>query len=168
MKRFTTFLFLTIMTSVSFAQNFTVAKDGKRVDIVASRRENVGVLMAINNLGEDIKLANSGEFSQPGLSNKIIVGTIGRSEYIDGFIDQGKLNVDGVKGQWESYVIDMVDGDLIIAGSDRRGTIYGIYEISRRIGVSPWTWWADVPVKKQKECEEPLLHCKARQQLHPE
>ncbi len=151
MKRFTTFLFLTIMTLVSFAQNFTVAKDGKRVDIVASRRENVGVLMAINNLGEDIKLAYSGEFSHPGLSNKIIVGTIGRSEYIDGFIDQGKLNVDGVKGQWESYVIDMVDGDLVIAGSDRRGTIYAIYEISRRIGVSPWTWWADVPVKKQKE-----------------
>ena len=56
-----------------------------------------------------------------------------------------------VRGQWESYLIDVVDGNLVIAGSDKRGTIYGIYEISQRIGVSPWYWWADVPVRHQDE-----------------
>ena len=56
-----------------------------------------------------------------------------------------------VRGQWESFVIDVVDGNLVVAGSDKRGTIYGIYEISQRIGVSPWYWWADVPVRHQNE-----------------
>ena len=45
----------------------------------------------------------------------------------------------------------MVDGNLVIAGSDKRGTIYGIYDISQRIGVSPWYWMADAPVKHQDE-----------------
>ena len=56
-----------------------------------------------------------------------------------------------IKGQWESYLIDIVDGNLVIAGSDKRGTIYGIYEISERIGVSPWYWMADAPIKHQDE-----------------
>lgn len=53
-----------------------------------------------------------------------------------------------VKGKWESFVIETVDGCLIVAGSDKRGTIYGIYDISEKIGVSPWYFWADVPVRK--------------------
>lgn len=145
-------LLMTVVLQAS-AQSFVVAKDGKRVNLIASRREHAGVLTALSNLGDDIELAYSGEFSQPGLPGSILVGTIGRSQYIDGLVEQGKLDVTEVKGQWESYVIDMVDGNLVIAGSDRRGTIYGIYEISRRLGVSPWTWWADVPVKKQKVLE---------------
>ena len=56
-----------------------------------------------------------------------------------------------MRGQWESYLIDVVDGNLVIAGSDKRGTIYGIYDISERIGVSPWYWMADAPVKHQDE-----------------
>lgn len=145
-------LLMTVVLQAS-AQSFVVAKDGKRVSLMASRTEHAGVLTALRNLGDDIELAYSGEFSQPGLPGSILVGTIGRSQYIDGLVEQGKLDVTEVKGQWESYVIDMVDGNLVIAGSDRRGTIYGIYEISRRIGVSPWTWWADVPIKKQKVLE---------------
>jgi len=86
----------------------------------------------------------------------IILGTIGRSKIIDQLIGSKKLDVAGISGQWESYVLQVVDNPLpgisralVIAGSDRRGTIYGIYELSERIGVSPWNWWADVPVKKQ-------------------
>ncbi|MDE7089001.1 MAG: glycosyl hydrolase 115 family protein, partial [Prevotella sp.] len=70
---------------------------------------------------------------------------------IDKLIRQKKIDVKNVRGQWESYLIDVVDGQLVIAGSDKRGTIYGIYEISQCIGVSPWYWWADVPVKHQNE-----------------
>ena len=82
----------------------------------------------------------------------LLVGTIGRSPLIDGLIASGKLSVTEVNGKWESFVIATVDQPLpgvgralVVAGSDKRGTIYGIYEISQQIGVSPWYWWADVP-----------------------
>src|SRR6478736_7781696 len=83
----------------------------------------------------------------------LLVGTIGRSPQIDGLIASGKLSVTEVNGKWESFVIATVDQPLpgvgralVVAGSDKRGTIYGIYEVSQQIGVSPWYWWADVPV----------------------
>jgi len=84
-------------------------------------------------------------------SNAVLVGTIGRSAVIDKLVADGRLEVGEIKGQWESFVIatvaDPLPGvkrGLVIAGSDRRGTAYGVYELSRRIGVSPWYWWADV------------------------
>ncbi len=83
----------------------------------------------------------------------VLVGTIGRSPLIDGLISSGKLSAGELRGKWESFVIATVDQPLpgigralVIAGSDKRGTIYGLYEISQQIGVSPWYWWADVPV----------------------
>ncbi len=84
----------------------------------------------------------------------VIIGTLGKSPLIDGLVKSGKLNADAVSGKWESFIITTVanplpgvDQALVIAGSDKRGTIYGIYEISEQIGVSPWYWWADVPPK---------------------
>ncbi|KAL2834706.1 hypothetical protein BJY01DRAFT_259440 [Aspergillus pseudoustus] len=87
----------------------------------------------------------------------IIAGTIGQSTLIDSLVSDGKLDVSGVEGQWESYVAQLVQDPfpdvpwaLAVAGSDRRGTIYGLYDISEQIGVSPWYWWADVPAKSRK------------------
>ena len=89
--------------------------------------------------------------------NCIIVGTIGKGGVIDELVADKKLDVAGVAGQWESYVLQVVRNPrpgvkqaLVIAGSDRRGAIYGIYQLSEMIGVSPWYWWADVPAKPQK------------------
>ena len=86
----------------------------------------------------------------------VVIGVLGQSKLIDGLAATGKLDVTGVRGEWESYVMQTVtdpmpkvDKALVIAGSDRRGAIYGIYELSESIGVSPWYWWADVPVKKR-------------------
>jgi hypothetical protein len=87
-----------------------------------------------------------------GLSdNAVLVGTLGKSSVIDRLVREGRLDVKDVQGQWESSliatVIDPLPGvrrGLVIVGSDRRGTAYGVYELSRRIGVSPWYWWADV------------------------
>ena len=83
----------------------------------------------------------------------IIIGTLGRSPFIDGLVNAGRLNVDAIRGKWEAFVLETIEQPLpgveralVIAGSDKRGTIYGIYEISQQIGVSPWYWWADVPV----------------------
>jgi hypothetical protein len=82
----------------------------------------------------------------------VIIGTVGKSPVIDGLARSGKLNAGAISGKWESFIITTVTNPLpginqalVIAGSDKRGTIYGLYEISEQIGVSPWYWWADVP-----------------------
>ena len=93
-----------------------------------------------------------------GGPNPIIIGTLGKNKLIDSLIDEGKLDVDEIRGKWESTLIQVMDNPfegcdraLVIVGSDKRGTIYGMFDISRKIGVSPWYWWADVPVKKHEE-----------------
>ena len=140
---------------------FCIAKDGKTATIVVDEQDWKGVIRAANDLGDDVRkvtgvaskiaVANSSLFTFHSSLNSIIVGTIGKSRIIDKLIKQKKLDVKKIKGHWEGYVIDVVDGNLIIAGNDKRGTIYGIYEISRRIGVSPWYWMADAPVVHKNE-----------------
>ena len=77
----------------------------------------------------------------------ILVGTIGHSAAIDQLVKQKRINGNLLKGKREKFIITLIDGQLVIAGSDRRGTIYGIYELSQQMGVSPWYDWADVPVE---------------------
>ncbi|KAI0439867.1 hypothetical protein F4803DRAFT_564209 [Xylaria telfairii] len=88
----------------------------------------------------------------------IIAGTLGRSKIIDDLVKAGKLDVKEIKGKWESFVTQIVETPIrgcpkavIIAGSDPRGVIFGLYDVSEQIGVSPWYWWADVPITKNKE-----------------
>jgi hypothetical protein len=83
----------------------------------------------------------------------IIVGTIGRSPIIDRLVREKKIDTAQVAGKWEAFVIQVaarplpgVSSALVIAGSDKRGAIFGIYDVSEQIGVSPWYYWADVPV----------------------
>ncbi len=89
-------------------------------------------------------------------ANAVIMGTLGRSRLIDQIVSAGQLDSTRIQG-WEAYGIKVVaqplDGvgkALVIAGSDRRGTAYGVMDLSRRIGVSPFYWWADVPVRKRQ------------------
>ncbi|KAH7131150.1 hypothetical protein EDB81DRAFT_906025 [Dactylonectria macrodidyma] len=86
----------------------------------------------------------------------IIAGALGNSALIDGLVAKGKLDVSEIKGKWEAYTTTFVKAPkedipwaLVVAGSDQRGTIFGLYDISETIGVSPWYWWADVPPKKK-------------------
>jgi len=81
----------------------------------------------------------------------IIAGTIGKSTLIDSLISAGVIDVSTIQGQWEAFQTQIVANPiaglasaLVIVGSDKRGTIYGIYDISEQIGVSPWYWFADV------------------------
>lgn len=81
----------------------------------------------------------------------IIAGTLGQSALIDRLIEQGDIDPSSIQGQWERYQIWLKPiaalGDkpaLVIVGSDRRGTAYGLLSLSRQLGVSPWEWWADV------------------------
>jgi hypothetical protein len=87
-------------------------------------------------------------------SSVILIGTLGKSALVDQLIHEDKLNVTAIAGKWESFTIQTVANPLpnvtsalVIVGSDKRGTIYGIYDVSEEIGVSPWYWWADVPVQ---------------------
>ncbi len=90
--------------------------------------------------------------------NSVIIGTLGRNELIDQWVREGKLQVGELKGKWESFLIQVVRNPvpgvkkaMVIAGSDRRGTAYGVFSVSEIIGVSPWYWWADAPVTKRAE-----------------
>lgn len=81
----------------------------------------------------------------------VIIGTVGHSALIDKLIASGKLKSGQLRGQWESFSISVIEKPfpgvaraLVIAGSDRRGTAFGVFEVARRMGVSPWVWWADV------------------------
>ena len=131
---------------------FRLAADGVAASIIVSGEDWQGVVRAAGDLGQDIGRV-TGTAAQVVKADaprrgSIIVGTIGKSPLIDGLVKAGRLYVDGVRGQWESFVIETVDGSLVVAGSDKRGTIYGIYDISEKIGVSPWYWWADVQPRK--------------------
>ena len=90
--------------------------------------------------------------------NTIIIGTLGQSKVIDKMVAKGKVDTTGLKGRWESYRVQLVKKPLngvkqalVIIGSDRRGTAYGLLSVSRAIGVSPWYWWMDAPVEKRSE-----------------
>ena len=148
-------LFIITLNVMAQRESFCIAKDGKTAEIVVDNQDWKGVIRAANDLSDDIwKVTGVPAALQNDEANNmggcIIIGTIGKSRIIDKLVKQKKIDVSKVKGQWESYVIDVVDHNLIVAGSDKRGTIYGIYTISEHIGVSPWYWWADVPVKHQE------------------
>lgn len=133
---------------------FRIVENGKTASIYIDPDDWKGVLRAADDLGDDVRKV-SGTASEvikelKPASGSIIIGTIGKSRIIDQLIDKKKINVSQVKGKWESYLIQVVDGNLVIAGSDKRGTIFGIYDVSENIGVSPWYWWADVPAKQSK------------------
>ena len=84
-----------------------------------------------------------------GNDASVVIGTIGSNPQINQWVKQGLLK--DLKGKTEKYIIKTIGKQLVIAGSDKRGTVYGIYELSRQIGVSPWYYWADVPVVKHPE-----------------
>ena len=100
-----------------------------------------GVRMAVENLRQDLK-AVTGSANAP-----VVVGTVGKSKLARKYKPQSKE----LQGKWEQYLIFTDKGKLVILGSDKRGTIYGIYELSRQIGVSPWYWMADAPIQKHDQ-----------------
>jgi len=108
-------------------------------------------LEAVSGTRPELKTSLNG-----GTGNIIIVGSLEKSAIIRQLIRQKKITVDHLKGKWEAYqvftVVNPVKGvanALVITGSDRRGTAYGVFEFSKQLGVSPWYWWADVPVRKK-------------------
>jgi hypothetical protein len=142
------------------AEDFVLFDGKSAVPVFVETNDDRAVLRAAGDLADDVARVTGVKpvLTQKPASEKIllIIGTLGRNQTIDLLAVAGKLDVSGVRGEWESYALQVVknplpgvDAALVIAGSDRRGTIYGIYQLSELIGVSPWYWWADVPVKKK-------------------
>ena len=83
----------------------------------------------------------------------VLIGTLGHSPLIDNLVRRGKLDPASIRGRWEATLTTVVEHPmpgvrraLVIVGSDKRGTIFGLYTLSEQIGVSPWYWWADVAI----------------------
>jgi hypothetical protein len=136
--------------------DFKLVHGGRAADILVSPDDFKVVSIAVHDLAADIEGVTGRKpavrADAKGLSgHALIVGTLGQSRVIDELARAGKLDVSGLRGQWESFLLatvaDPLPGvsqGLVVVGSDRRGTAYGVYELSQAIGVSPWTWWADV------------------------
>lgn len=142
---------------VNFKQGDLLLNANNRVEIYMDANDCKGVSYAAHALLKDIKSVSGATAtltSDAGFLKKadtarpaILVGTIGHSAAIDQLVKQKRINGNLLKGKREKFIITLIDGQLVIAGSDRRGTIYGIYELSQQMGVSPWYDWADVPVE---------------------
>ena len=133
---------------VSFQQGDLLINGNDKVEIYMDANDCRGVSYAANALVKDIRNVSGSQATIT--SNRkatILVGTIGHSAAIDQLVKQKRINGNLLKGKREKFIITTVDNQLVIAGSDRRGTIYGIYELSQQMGVSPWYDWADVPVE---------------------
>ncbi|EDY82403.1 hypothetical protein VDG1235_2025 [Verrucomicrobiia bacterium DG1235] len=141
------------------AGDLPLAEDGKLIALYVDPDDDWGVVRAVTDLQTDFQRVTG---KKPKIAHTrkalgktaVIAGTIGQSALIDQLIADGKINVSAIQDKWEGYHIQVVDKPakgikqaLVIAGSDRRGAIFGIYDLSEQIGVSPWHWWADVPTK---------------------
>jgi hypothetical protein len=147
--------------SVASPGSFPVAQNNLAATIWVDPGDWPGVIRAANDLKSDVARVTGSDVSISNNANDlkrhaIIVGTIGRSTIIDHLVKTGKIDVGQIRGKWESFFLQVVSSPLpgvtsglIIAGSDKRGTIYGVYDLCEQIGVSPWYWWADVPVRHQ-------------------
>ena len=111
---------------------------GSNDTIRYSQNDWKGVKMAVENLRNDLR-AVTGSDKAP-----VVVATVGKSELAKKYARECKQ----LKGKWEKFLIFTDHGKLVVLGSDKRGTIYGIYELSRQIGVSPWYWMADAPISR--------------------
>ena len=91
-----------------------------------------------------------------GVKYPVIAGTLGQSPLIDNLAKKGKISAKDIAGKWEAYGLRVVekpakgvDRALVVYGSTPRGTAYGLFEISKLAGVSPYVWWADVKPEKR-------------------
>jgi hypothetical protein len=147
------------VSTVAQPGSFPIAATKRAATLYVDSQDWPGVIRAAADLQSDIEKVTG---IKPGIQhdtgslsgNLILIGTIGKSSIIDNLIKAGKINAAGIANKWETFSLQVVRrpmpnvaSALVIAGSDKRGTIYGIYDLSEQIGVSPLHWWADVPVR---------------------
>jgi hypothetical protein len=143
------------------AHSVIISGDKQSAAVVVDSADYPVVKLAADLFAEDVNRVTGQRptvtTKAEGSSQVVIVGTLGHSKMIDGLVASGKLrDIKQIQGHWEATLSQLVEEPLpgikralVIAGSDRRGTAYGLMKLSEKIGVSPWCWWADVPVAHQ-------------------
>lgn len=150
---------LQYVQTVAGKNNFPIVRQKQAAAIYVDSADWPGVIRAAQDLQSDIKRVTdcTAAISQDSsllAGDAIIIGTVGKSRIIDDLVKAKKIDVSPIAGKWESFFLQTVTNPLpkvrralVIAGSDKRGTIYGIYDLSEQIGVSPLYWWADTPAQ---------------------
>src|SRR5690606_996884 len=141
---------------------FPLVGDKVRAQLFVDSADYPGVIRSTKMLQSDIERVTGQQLELvqdvTQLGRTVVrIGSIGKSPVIDQLIAEGKVEAGNITDQWDAYHIELVRNPqpgvsraVVIAGSNRRGTSYGIFDLSEQIGVSPWYWWADVPVKQQE------------------
>ena len=153
--------FPTIITECNEGDYFPIVDNSKNTaSIVYDMADDEAVIRAAHDLQKDISNVTGIQPATTTMLNKsnpqIIVGTVGKSRIIDDLVRRQMIDTKEIKGKWESVIITTSGSNessgpiTVMAGSDRRGTIYGIYELSRQLGVSPWYWWSDAPIRERE------------------
>lgn len=147
--------FLAASPALAQQASFEIIKDGKPVEICVSAQADKGVLRAVNSLAADIEAVCG---VRPAVVNAL---SDAHPQVVVGMLDDEMSRAVGVdasqlRDSTEKHLIITQPSRLTIAGADKRGTIYGIYTLSEQLGVSPWTWWADVPVQRRSDVSIPV------------
>lgn len=140
-------VFLVLFVINAYSSSFNLIR---KHNIVFDNSEEQVVHTAVDIFKSDLEKV-SDENTSYGKS-ELIIGTIGKSKSVDGLIKKKQIAVKDIKGKWEAFkIVCLDDNRLAVLGSDSRGTAYGVLELSRMMGVSPWEWWADVTPEKKSE-----------------
>lgn len=140
-------IFIMVVMTVNGKQKDFILKSGQAVVIGCSNSEELVVRTSLEMLCRDLQAVLSVTAGVNEKAGDIIVGTVGQSE----LIERTGIDVSALKGMKQAFLLAVSpEGKLVVAGSDKHGTAYGILEISRLMGVSPWEWWADVTPEKKK------------------
>ena len=141
------FLFLMTVLSVQGKQKEFILQSGQTVTIACCNSEKLVVRTSLEMLGRDIRTVLSATTELNDKVGAIVVGTVGQSN----LINETGIDLSALKNKKQAFLLTVSqDGKLVVAGSDSHGTAYGMLEISRLLGVSPWEWWADVTPEKRE------------------
>ena len=134
--------------------DFALVADGRAATVSVAPAEPLTVRKVASLFADDVRrvtgfkpvVRHTDGARQKG---SVVVATLGHNAYVDKLVRQGLIDVSAIRGAWERFVIKVVNGRLLVVGSDRRGAAYGLLTLSEMMGVSPWYWWADVPIGRQ-------------------
>ena len=144
---FSVFALVAVTLFAQGKQKDFVLQSGQPVVIACSGSEAPVVHTSLDLLSRDLQTVLSATAHVDTNTGNIIVGTIGQSK----LIEQAGIDISALKNKKQAFLLTVSeDGKLVVAGSDSHGTAYGILEISRLLGVSPWEWWADVTPEKKE------------------
>lgn len=153
-----------VLTQASSTADFALVGDTHQAQILLDQQDHKGLQRAVATLQQDIDKVTGRQLpvlhkvtADAGADLVLIIGSLDQSALLKDLVRRGKLDVSAIQGRWEAFQINLVQAPLpgirqalVIAGSDKRGAIFGVYDLAEQIGVSPWVWWADVPVKSSK------------------